>query len=256
MMLNDRGVIVMVWCFIFFLLLFIIFFSVRRWGVVLLLLLLILLMLMMAQHLVLLILLDSICLVISKHSLSTVLLFLLWHYELICGVAPCSPFDFRWMIDLAPSVHIFLIRSSPVPSSTPPRGYVIFPLIKCRVLFLEYMQECLRRLEYLHERLLGLLYRPVELLLRLVLLDECLRQHRQSLRQLRYLRLYRVLLLLVLDDLLVQVVSSRADIVYVTSQLWVVALQSWALSERLLLLSCVLKFSVRIHIFLIQIINS
>ena len=157
------------------------------------------------------------------------------------------------------TVHVFLIsrscsRRSRIPS--PPRGDIVLPLIKCRVLFLEDVQQRLRRLEYLHERLLGLLYRPVELLLRLVLLHKGLRQHSQSLRQLSDLRLYSVLLLLILNDLLMQVVSASADVINVPSQLRVVTLEGRTLGERLLLLRSRLKVSVRIHIFLIQIINS
>lgn len=93
------------------------------------------------------------------------------------------------------------------------------------------MQQSLGRLQNLHECLFSLLYGPVKLLPRLILLNECICQHGKALAQLRDLGLYVLLFLLILRDLVVQVIPAYSDVLYVAGELAVVALEGGTLGE-------------------------
>ena len=112
-----------------------------------------------------------------------------------------------------------------------PGANIDLPLVESGILLLEDVEEGLTRLQDLHECLLSLLYGAVKLLLRLVLLDQGVSQDLKPLGKSRDLSLNGALFFFILGDLIMKVIPSRSDVLYVSGELLVVPLQGTTLRE-------------------------
>ena len=111
-------------------------------------------------------------------------------------------------------------------------GAVIdLPLVECGILLLEDVEKGLTRFQDLHECLLSLLDGAVELLLRLVLLDQGVGQDLKPLCQSGDLSFNGALFLFILDDLIMKVIPALSDVLNVPVELLFVPLQGTALRK-------------------------
>ena len=105
------------------------------------------------------------------------------------------------------------------------------PLVECGILLLEDVEKGLTRFQNLHECLFSLLDGAVELLLRLVLLDQGVCQDLKPLCQSGDLSLNGALFFLILGDLIMKVIPALSDVLDVPGELRVVPLQGAALRK-------------------------
>ena len=112
-----------------------------------------------------------------------------------------------------------------------PGADIDLPLVECGILLLEDVEEGLTRFQNLHECLLSLLDGSIELLLRLVLLDQGVCQDLQPLSKRGDLSLNGALFLFVLGDLIMKVIPALSDVLDVPGELLVVPLQGTALRK-------------------------
>ena len=112
-----------------------------------------------------------------------------------------------------------------------PGADIDLPLVERGILLLEDVEKGLTRFQDLHECLLSLLDGAVELLLRLVLLDQCVCQNLKSLGQSGDLSLNGALFFFILGDLIMKVIPALSDVLDVPSELLVVPLQGTALRK-------------------------